>query len=360
MQRAILLALVAIFVAFPRAAHAHPAPFTYLDVRLIEGRLEVAIVAHVFDVAHDLQIDPPDRLLAPATVGASSEAIVALLSPRLRISAAGQDLTTLRWSVADALPDRQSIRIRTEYAMPSGAGAILLTARMFPYDPAHQTFVNVYERDELTLQALLDASKPELEYFLGSRQGRLALARRFIPSGFRHVAFGLEHLLFLAGLALLGGSRRTFIQFAIVFVGANLLSYSLAAFDLLTPPARIIEPAIALAVVYIGADNLMVRGGRDMRLWIAAAFVLIHGFWFANGLRVSDLPPRTLSWSLFCFDVGVQIAQALGIALFGGFVLWLYEKSASSAQRLASIGSVVVIAGGVYWFVQRVFFPGGF
>jgi hypothetical protein len=55
----------------------------------------------------------------------------------------------------------------------------------------------------------------------------------------------------------------------------------------------------------------MVRGGRDMRVWIATAFGLIHGFWFANGLREMDLPARAFRWSLASFDLGVEVAQIL-------------------------------------------------
>ena len=55
-----------------------------------------------------------------------------------------------------------------------------------------------------------------------------------------------------------------------------------------------IEPAIALSIIYVGVDNLMVRKGRDLRPWIALAFGLIHGFGFANVLRDMDLPSRAL------------------------------------------------------------------
>jgi ubiquinone/menaquinone biosynthesis C-methylase UbiE len=63
----------------------------------------------------------------------------------------------------------------------------------------------------------------------------------------------------------------------------------------------VVEPAIALSIIYVGADNLMVHGGRDVRAWIAFAFGLIHGFGFANVLRDMDLPSRALGWSLFSF-----------------------------------------------------------
>ena len=70
-----------------------------------------------------------------------------------------------------------------------------------------------------------------------------------------------------------------------------------------------VEPAIALGIVYVGADNLMVRGGRDLRAWIAFAFGFIHGLGLAHVLGGIDLPARALGWSLFSFDVGVEIGQ---------------------------------------------------
>src|SRR5207248_9530176 len=88
----------------------------------------------------------------------------------------------------------------------------------------------------------------------------------------------------------------------------------LAALNIVTPPARIIEPAIALSIVYVGADNLLIRDGRDVRAWIAFAFGFIHGFGFANVLREMDLPARALGWSLFSFNIGVEIGQLLVVA----------------------------------------------
>ena len=57
------------------------------------------------------------------------------------------------------------------------------------------------------------------------------------------------------------------------------------------------------------------RGGRDVRAWIAFAFGFIHGFGFANVLREMDLPTRALGWSLFSFNVGVEIGQLLVVVV---------------------------------------------
>ena len=57
------LTLAVVVVALARAVPAagHPAPFSYIDVLLKPASLDVAVVAHIFDVAHDLGIDPADR-----------------------------------------------------------------------------------------------------------------------------------------------------------------------------------------------------------------------------------------------------------------------------------------------------------
>jgi hydrogenase/urease accessory protein HupE len=95
--------------------------------------------------------------------------------------------------------------------------------------------------------------------------------RRFVPSGVHHILIGPDHLLFLVGLLLLGGSIRQLIAVVTAFTVAHSITLSLAALSIVTPPARVVEPAIALSIVYVGADNLMVHGGRDVRAWIAFA-----------------------------------------------------------------------------------------
>lgn len=359
MKRLAFAGLVTTLLVRATPVTAHPVPFSYLDVHVRSGAVEISLVAHVFDVAHDLHVDPPERLLDPAFLAEQRDAIVALLTPRFRIEADGVALAAGSWSI-EAAADRQAVRLRALFQTQSSPGVFSIVARMFPYDAAHQTFVNVYEGDALTLQAILDQAKTRLEYFPGSRQGALALARRFVPSGIRHIILGPDHLIFLFGLLLLGGSTIQRVLIASALVSGDGLALLLTVFNVLHPPARIIEPAIALSMVYVGADNLMVRGGRDMRVWIALAFGMIHGFWFANGLREMELPARALSWSLLSFDVGIELAQVLVVFAVSSAVAWLGSKNPTATRRLVYVGSAIVILFGAYWFVQRVFFPGGF
>ncbi|MGH9784001.1 MAG: HupE/UreJ family protein [Terriglobia bacterium] len=342
-------------------AAAHPVPFTFVDVRLEPGALELTLVAHVFDVAHELHLNPPERVLDTAVLDAHGSAIAALLRSRLQIAVNGTLLTdsaNSEWSAPAPLRDRQSIQLRARYPVGGVTGSVVVTARLFPYDPNHQTFLNFYERGELTSQAILDRNHAEFEYFAGTRQGVLAVFRKFVPAGVHHILIGPDHLLFLVGLLLLGGSLRQLLLIVTAFTVAHSITLSLAALNLVTPPASIVEPAIALSIVYVGVDNLMVGRGRDVRGWIALAFGFIHGFGFASVLREMGLPSRALGWSLFSFNLGVEIGQLLVVVLVASALLALRARNETAGRRLAFAGSLVVVVMGAFWFVQRVFFGG--
>ena len=349
-------ALMAV-VLFAVPLVAHPVPFSYLDIQLQPGSIEVTLTAHIYDLAHDLQITPMERLLEPAFLAERQDAIHAMLAPRFGIAADGHPVT-LDWSQPEILQERQSIRFHLRQSTSGMPGTVSISAKMFPYDPQHQTFVNVYESDMLTSQMILDINHTQTDYFAGTRQGVFAVIRKFIPAGIHHILIGPDHLLFLVGLLLLGGSIRRLAMVVTSFTIAHSITLSLAALNILTPPSRIIEPAIALSIVFVGADNLLAQGGRDVRAWIAFGFGFIHGFGFANVLKEMELPARALGWSLFSFNFGVEIGQLLVVVFVASAFAALRARSAWARNQLVYAGSIVVIAAGSFWFVQRVFFPG--
>ena len=75
-----------------------------------------------------------------------------------------------------------------------------------------------------------------------------------------------------------------------------------------------------------------------MRAWIAFAFGFIHGFGFANVLREMDLPRRALGWSLFSFNLGVELGQLLVVARRVGAADCSRSSSeAATGRRLVSL-----------------------
>ena len=174
-----------------------------------------------------------------------------------------------------------------------------------------------------------------------------------------HILIGPDHILFLVGLLLLGGTIRQLLVVVTSFTLAHSITLSLAVLNVVNPPAHLVEPAIALSIVCVGADNLLVGNGRDMRAWIALGFGLIHGFGFASVLRAMELPTRDVAWSLFSFNVGVEVGQLVIVVIVAWLLTVLRGWSEIAGRRLTVVGSIVVIFAGTFWFVERVFFPGG-
>src|SRR5688500_865388 len=90
-----LLVLIAVAAAAPPAS-AHPVPFSYLDLHLNPvgaARLEGTLVIHAFDLAHELQVEPPERIIDASVLEMRLAAIQTMLGARFRISADGEVLT---------------------------------------------------------------------------------------------------------------------------------------------------------------------------------------------------------------------------------------------------------------------------
>jgi hydrogenase/urease accessory protein HupE len=358
-----LLLLLAL-LGFASLATAHPAPFSYLDLYLDSTGVRGALVIHDFDAAHELGLAKPESLLDPAVVLNYGGSLTRIIEPRLRITA-DADPAAPRWGAIQVLADRQSLRL--PFALEDRApGRLDVDALLFPYDANHQSFINIYEDGRLKHQAILDAHHHTLTYYGGSLQGRWAVVQTFVQAGIHHILIGPDHILFLLGLLLLGGSLWRLATIVTAFTVGHSITLSLAALGMVRIAPSLVEPAIALSIVVVGVDNLLVQSrrrqgdsaaaARDLRPWLAAVFGLMHGFGFAAVLLEFGLPREALGWSLAAFNVGVEIGQLAIVLVMAAVLTLLKNHSLALAQRCVLFGSVAVIAAGVYWFVQRIWF----
>ena len=347
------LAAAALLVVLSGRLSAHPAPFSYLDIVFRDGGIRGTLVIHVIDAAHELGVEPAS-LMHPEVVRQRSQQLGEILRPRILLRSSHR--LEPEWLSTELLAEDQAIKLTFQVA-DEQPGAVIVDSNLFPYDPNHQTFINIYEGAELRQQLIYNARSDEHTYYLGTADGAIEVMKTFIPSGIHHIMIGPDHILFLVGLLLLGGSFVALLKIVTAFTIGHSVTLSLAALNVVTPPASVIEPAIALSIVFVGADNLVKGTGRDLRMWVALVFGLVHGFGFANVLREFGLPREALGWSLFSFNVGVEIGQLAIVLLVTAVLTAIRRHSATLRQRVAFAGSIVVIAAGTYWFVQRVFFP---
>jgi len=216
-----------------------------------------------------------------------------------------------------------------------------------------------------TVQRSARAASPVLELEAAPRAWEGA--GRFLRLGAEHIFTGADHLAFLLGVLLLGGTFRQLVGIVTAFTLAHSVTLALATVGWVVPPARVIEPLIALSIVAVAVENLLalrppLDGARVKqsirRRWrITLAFGLIHGFGFASALRALELPRSLLAPSLFTFNLGVELGQLAVVAVAWPVLRWLRGVPGiwPNGLRWASAG----LAGlGAFWVVQRLVSPG--
>ena len=176
----------------------------------------------------------------------------------------------------------------------------------------------------------------------------------FIRMGAEHIMSGPDHLMFL--LALLALSRGLWPTVKIVtgFTVAHSITLSLAVLGWVDVPSRVVEPLIAVSIMWVAVENLVSPSGIGRRWQVAATFGLVHGLGFAGGLLELGLPREALARALVGFNVGVELGQIAFVAFVLPPLAWM--SSPKRLHRLPQILSVAVAAMGAVWLVQRVFF----
>jgi hypothetical protein len=75
-------------------------------------------------------------------------------------------------------------------------------------------------------------------------------------------------------------------------------------------------------------------------------------------LKEFGLPQAALGWSLFAFNLGVEVGQLAIVSVVASTLALVRRRSEWLAARVALAGSIGVILAGLYWFIERVFLTG--
>ncbi|MEA2465752.1 MAG: hypothetical protein QOJ98_3499, partial [Acidobacteriota bacterium] len=200
-----------------------------------------------------------------------------------------------------------------------------------------------------------EASRPEPLVGAAAEEGALTVARRFLHLGFSHILpGGLDHVLFVLGLALLSSRLRSLLAQVTAFTLAHTLTLALAVYGVFSLSSKVVEPLIAASIVYVAVENLFRTEARWSRLLVVFAFGLLHGLGFAGVLQELGIPRSELASALIAFNVGVELGQ-LGVIA----TAWLLVVSWAQAKpwyrrRLLVPASLAIAAMGVFWTVERL------
>ena len=178
----------------------------------------------------------------------------------------------------------------------------------------------------------------------------------FVRMGFVHILpFGVDHILFVLGLCLLGSRLPALIKQITAFTVAHSLTLALAAAGLVRLPANIVEPLIALSIVFVAIENLTTKEVRPWRILVVFAFGLVHGLGFAEVFQDLGLAGAGFITALAGFNIGVELGQLSVVALALLAVGWLRGRE-GYRKFVVVPASLAIATVAAFWTLQRVFF----
>jgi len=271
-----------------------------------------------------------------------------------------------------------NVSFSQEFLIERPGGGMTLKALKIEGLPAgHRQFIMVFdERGSVISKKLLSARDYTLEVAgvgevgatagnndeamdANSSESKGGTFRGFFQLGVEHIWTGYDHLLFLFALLIVCQSFRSIVKIVTCFTVAHSITLGLATLEVVNLPARLVEPVIAASIVYVGVENLLLKGkepaGRSLLTFL---FGLVHGFGFAGVLRdlgVGRDGSSEIALPLFSFNLGVEIGQIV-IAAIVLPLIWKLRMRPGFVTRGVPVLSGVVAAAGLFWLLERTLF----
>lgn len=179
----------------------------------------------------------------------------------------------------------------------------------------------------------------------------------YLQLGYTHILpLGVDHILFVLSLFLLNPKLKPILWQATAFTVAHTITLGLAMYGVIKPPANIVEPVIALSIMYVALENIFSNKLRASRIGIVFLFGLIHGMGFASALTSLGLPKNAYLESLLMFNLGVELGQVT--VIIGAFLLLglPFGKKPYYRKNIVIPFSVIIAAVAAYWTIERIFF----
>jgi hypothetical protein len=180
----------------------------------------------------------------------------------------------------------------------------------------------------------------------------------YFQLGFSHVIpLGFDHILFILTLFFLSSNIKTLLIQCSVFTLAHSLSLGLAALGLIIPNATIVEPLIALSILFTAIENIVHNKINPWRLVLIFGLGLIHGLGFAKALNEIGMPKNQFFSSLLSFNIGVEMGQFTTIVAAYFIISKWFSKKIWYKERVVYPISSVIACIALYWVIERILFP---
>jgi hypothetical protein len=185
------------------------------------------------------------------------------------------------------------------------------------------------------------------------------VAAVYLKLGVEHILTGFDHLLFVLGLFMLSRTMWLLVKTVTAFTIAHSITLVLATLGVIHVPSKPVEAVIALSIVFVAAEIVHARLGREglaaRAPWIVAfTFGLLHGLGFAGALSEVGLPQGHIPTALLFFNVGVEIGQLLFVGALAALMALVRLSSLRLPQWIELLPSYAIGSMAMFWVSQRV------
>jgi len=179
----------------------------------------------------------------------------------------------------------------------------------------------------------------------------------YLKLGFQHIVpNGFDHILFVVGLCLLSTKIKTILWQATAFTVAHSITLALSMKGLIVTPPALVEPIIALSIVFVAVENILLTELKPWRVLVVFMFGLIHGMGFASSLNEIGLPRNKFFTSILSFNLGVELGQvAVIVGVFALIILPMGKKPWYRKYVVFPLSGIIALIA-AYWTVERLFF----
>ena len=190
-----------------------------------------------------------------------------------------------------------------------------------------------------------------------SKLGKTEVAFIYLQLGYSHIIpLGIDHILFVLSLFLLNPKLKPIFWQATAFTLAHTITLGLAIYGVIKPLANIVEPIIALSILYVALENIFSPRLKASRIGIVFLFGLIHGMGFASALTDLGLPKNAYLSSLLMFNLGVELGQ-ITVILAAFFLLAKPFGNKPYYRKYIVVPlSILISLIAAYWTIERIFF----
>lgn len=359
----LLLSTLTLCLGLNRDAFAHDPGLSRALVRVNATNVEVIATLGLADVGNLIELER-DRngaisrnALAQAAATIQREADKAF---DLKLDGQSIQATHARCSFNDT----DTLTIQLDFPMREFSRLEIRSAWLIRLPPGHRQFLTLQKSNgDLFLERLLSASADSVVFEKTAPGENLVKVQRtnsfgdFLLMGVKHIWTGYDHLLFLFGLLIVTRDFKSSVKIITCFTLAHSITLAVATLSPMRIPSRIIEPLIAVSIVYVGLENLW-RGDDPKGRWLLTfAFGLIHGFGFASVLRELGVGAYGVGIAvpLISFNLGVELGQ-ITIAALVLPLIWKWRTRPMFIARWIPAASAAVALLGSFWLVQRVWF----